>query len=79
MENLFLLKNKYEITSYQGEVVTINKNVTKCPDEKGLRTLGYKEIVNTIRPNAKDGCYIDTYYEDDGKVIKQCYEQIPLK
>ena len=78
---LYLFKNKYEIAGYAGEILTkrvgdIIVETIKDPTEEQLREYGYKELVNTERPDGKKGSAIETYSEVDGDVIKQCYEYV---
>lgn len=78
---LYLFKNKYEVAGYNGEILTKRVGDTivetiKEPTDEQLKEFGYKELENTVRPDAKKGYAIETYYEVDGDKIKQCYEQV---
>lgn len=82
MTTLYLFKNKYEIAAYAGEVLTmrvgdvITKTI-KDPTEDQLREFGYMDLVETQRPDKKEGFVIEPYYEVvDGK-IELRYEYIP--
>ena len=83
MIELYLFKNKYEIVGYNGEILTkrvgdIITETIKDPSEEQLKEFGYKELVNTVRPEEKEGYAIDIYYEIDGNKIKQCYEYVAM-
>ena len=79
---LYLFKNKYEIAAYNGEVLTmrvgdvITKTI-KDPTEAQLREFGYMELVETKRPEPKEGFVIEPYYEIVGDKIELRYAYVP--
>lgn len=83
MTTLYLFKNKYEIVAYAGEILTmrvgdvITKTI-KDPTEDQLREFGYMDLVETQRPDKKEGFAIEGYYEIIGNKIEERYEYIPL-
>lgn len=83
MNTLYLFKNKYEIAAYAGEILTMRVGdvITKTikePSEEQLREFGYMELVETQRPDKKEGFAIEAYYEIIGNKIEVRYEYIPL-
>ena len=79
---LYLFKNKYEIAAYAGEILTMRVGdvITKTikePTEEQLREFGYMELIETQRPDKKDGVVIDLYYEVVNGRIELCYEYVP--
>lgn len=83
---LYLFKNKYEIAAYAGEILTkrvgdVIVETIKDPTEAQLRDYGYKDLIDTGRPEPKEGYVIEVYYELDldENVIKQCYEYVKEK
>lgn len=83
MTTLYLFKNKYEIVGYAGEILTkrvgdIITETIKNPSEEQLKEFGYKELVETQRPDKKEGFAIEAYYEIAGDKIEKRYEYIRL-
>lgn len=82
MTTLYLFKNKYEIVACAGEILTmrvgdiISKTI-KDPTEKQLREFGCMDLVETQRPDKKEGFAIEAYYEIAGDKIEKRYEYIP--
>lgn len=83
MTTLYLFKNKYEIVAYDGEILTmrvgdvITKTI-KDPTEDQLREFGYMDLVETQRPDKKEGFAIEGCYEIIGNKIEERYEYTPL-
>lgn len=83
MTTLYLFKNKYEVAAYSGEVLTmrVGDTITKTikePTEDQLKEFGYMELVETQRPEAKDGFGIEPYYEIASGKIELRYEYVEL-
>ena len=83
MTTLYLFKNKCEIAAYAGEVLTmrVGDTITKTiknPTEEQLKEFGYMELVETQRPEEKEGFAIEAYYEVVGDKIEERYEYVPL-
>lgn len=83
MTTLYLFKNKYEIVAYAGEILTMRVGDTisktiKDPTEKQLREFGYMDLVETQRPDKKEGLAIEAYYEITGGKIEKRYEYVRL-
>ena len=83
MTTLYLFKNKYEIVAYAGEILTmrvgdvITKTI-KDPTEEQLREFGYMDLLETQRPDKKEGFAIEAYYEITEDKIEKRYEYVPL-